>query len=100
MAMKDLKSLYVDMNRVDDYANLVEKLPGGVKIEITEQDSLTYIAAEKVYLRGAAQEAKASFEQYLNRYPNGAFSLNSHYYLGVIAQKQNNTEAIIKHTSK
>src|SRR5699024_8538743 len=75
MAMRDLKSLYVDLNRVDEYATLAESMPGGIRMEVTEQDSLTYIAAEKIYLRGMNSEAKNSFERYLDKYPAGAFSL-------------------------
>ena len=100
LAMKDLKSIYVDMNKVDEFANLSQTISGGIKMEVTEQDSLTYIAAEKVYLRGQNKEAKSSFERYLDNYPAGAFSLNSHYYLSVIANKEGNQEAVVNHTSK
>ncbi len=100
MAMRDLKSLYVDLNRVDEYATLAESMPGGIRMEVTEQDSLTYIAAEKIYLRGMNSEAKNSFERYLDKYPAGAFSLNAHYYLSVIAGKQGQNEDVITHTSK
>ncbi|WP_018108868.1 tetratricopeptide repeat protein [Bacteroides propionicifaciens] len=100
LAMRDLKSLYVDQNRVDEYAALAESITGGIKMEVTEQDSLTYIAAEKVYLRGRDQEASQSFERYLERYPAGAFSLNSHYYLSVIAKKQGDIEGMVNHSTK
>lgn len=100
LAMRDLKSLYVDQNRVDEYATLAESITGGIKMEVTEQDSLTYIAAEKVYLRGRDQEASQSFERYLERYPAGAFSLNSHYYLSVIAKKQGDVEGMVNHSTK
>lgn len=100
LAMRDLKSLYVDLNRVDEYASLAESLPGGLRMEVTEQDSLTYKAAEKIYLRGQNREAKNSFERYIDKYPAGAFSLNAHYYLSVIANKEGNLEGLVTHTSK
>ncbi len=100
MAVRDLKSIYVDLNRVDEYAQAVESLPGSIRVEVTEQDSLTYIAAEKVYLRGAEQEAQRSFESYLRTYPSGAFSLNAHYYLSVLANKQGRVDDVVAHTSK
>ena len=100
MAMRDLKSIYVDLNRVEEYAQAVEALPGGIRVEVTEQDSLTYTAAEKVYRRGAEKEAQASFERYLERYPAGAFSLNAHYYLSLLANKQGRTQDLVTHTSK
>ena len=100
LAMRDLKSLYVDLNRVDEYATLAESISGGIKMEVTEQDSLTYIAAEKVYLRGNDQEASRSFERYLERYPAGAFSLNSHYYLSVIAKRHGDVDGLVNHSTK
>lgn len=51
LAMRDLKSIYVDANRVDEFAALAAQLPGNISFEPSEQDSLTYIAAEKVYMK-------------------------------------------------
>ena len=45
LALRDLKSIYVDANRVDEFARLVASLPGQVRFEASEQDSLTYVAA-------------------------------------------------------
>lgn len=47
LAMRDLKSIYVDANRVDEFAALAAQMPGEIRFEPSEQDSLTYIAAEK-----------------------------------------------------
>ena len=85
--MRDLKSIYVDANRVDEFAALAAQMPGEIRFEPSEQDSLTYIAAEKVYMKGEATPAKESFTRYLQSYPGGAFSLNAHYYLCVIGRK-------------
>ena len=62
LAMRDLKSIYVDANRVDEYAALAAQMPGQIRFEASEQDSLTYIAAEKVYMKGEIAPAKASFD--------------------------------------
>ncbi len=100
MAMKDLKSLYVDLNRVDEFATLASSVPGGIKLQPTEQDSLTYIAAEKRYMSKQNEEAEASFERYLASYPNGAFSLNAHYYLSVLNKQKQHNEKVLIHTSE
>ena len=47
LAARDLKSIYVDANRVDEFAALAAQMPGEIRFEPSEQDSLTYIAAEK-----------------------------------------------------
>lgn len=66
----------------------VSALPGGANFDISERDSLTYVAAERVYMRGNMEEAKNSFTHYLQSFPQGAFSVNASYYLGLIAYNQ------------
>lgn len=100
LAMRDLKSLYVEANRVDEYAKLVAEMPGNIRFEADEQDSLTYIAAEKVYMKGENAQAKQSFERYLQSYPQGAFCLNAHYYLALMAKTANNDAELLQHTAK
>lgn len=98
MAMLDLKSVYVDMNRVDEFAAWVTQLPGHVGFDATEQDSLTYIAAEKIYMKGRLEEAKASMQRYLVSYPSGAFTLNANYYLCAIASKQKRYDEVLSYS--
>lgn len=100
LAMRDLKSIYVDANRVDEFAALAAQLPGNISFEPSEQDSLTYIAAEKVYMKGEIAPAKESFSRYLQSFPNGAFILNARYYLCVIAKKQQDDNAVLEHAEK
>ena len=100
LAMRDLKSIYVDANRVDEFAALAAQLPGDIHFEASEQDSLTYIAAEKVYMKGETASAKNSFARYLQSFPTGAFSLNAHYYLCVISKQQNDEEGVLQHAGK
>ena len=100
LAMRDLKSIYVDANRVDEFAALASQMPGQIRFEASEQDSLTYIAAEKVYMKGDIQPAKTSFERYLQSYPEGAFGLNAHYYLCLIGKEQKDDDAVLLHAGK
>lgn len=100
LAMRDLKSIYVDANRVDEFAALAAQMPGEIRFAPSEQDSLTYIAAEKVYMKGESVPAKTSFIRYLQSYPSGAFSLNAHYYLCLIGKEQKDEEAVLEHAGK
>lgn len=100
LAMRDLKSIYVDANRVDEFATFAAQMSGKIRFEPSEQDSLTYIAAEKIYMKGETVPAKASFTRYLKSYPNGSFSLNAHYYLCVIGKEQKDDEAVLAHAGK
>ncbi len=85
VALQDLKSVYIDLNDINAYANYVNSLGGNIRLEVGEQDSLTYIAAEKLFLRGNNDEARRSLINYLQTFPEGAFSSNANYYLGSIA---------------
>lgn len=90
LAQRDLKSIYIDLNRIDDYANFIASVPGGESFDVNERDSLTYIAAEKIYMRGDMPEAKNSFTKYLQTFPEGAFNLDAHYYAGLIDYNRSN----------
>ena len=98
--MRDLTSIYVETNRVDQFAQLMAELPGGLRFEAGEQDSLTYVAADRLYMKGDAASAQTSFEQYLQKYPDGAFSLDVHYRLCVLAKQRGDEEGVLSHAGK
>jgi TolA-binding protein len=99
-AFRDLKSIYVDLNRVDELTTLAASLPGQTGFDANEQDSLTYAAAEKVYMRGQVETAKSSFAAYLQSFPQGAFNLNAHYYLCRIAYTQKDYDQVLAQSEK
>lgn len=100
LALRDLKSLYVETNRVDEYAALAQQLPGEMSFEADEQDSLTYLAAEKVYMKGDTLSARNSLSRYLQSYPDGAFKLDAHYRLAVLANSRGNEEEVLQQTAE
>ena len=100
LAQRDLKSIYIDLNQVDEYANFVSTIPGGANFDVNERDSLTYVAAERVYMRGETTDARNSFVRYLQTFPEGAFSLNANYYIGLIDYNQKNFESATAHLNK
>ena len=100
LAQRDLKSIYIDLNKVDEYADFASTIPGGANFDVNERDSLTYVAAERVYMRGEMTEARNSFMKYLQTFPEGAFSLNANYYIGLIDYNQQNYESASTHLIK
>lgn len=100
LAQRDLKSIYIDLNRVDDYMAFVSTIPGGANFDVNERDSLTYVAAERVYMRENITEAKNSFVRYLQSFPQGAFSVDAHYYLGLIDYNEKNYTGAVSHLDK
>lgn len=85
MAVQDLKSVYLDMNDISSYAAFVNSLGGNMQVKASEQDSLTFFAAEKLFTKGNPEAAQKSMTSYLRLYPNGAFSTNANFYLAKIA---------------
>lgn len=100
LAQRDLRSIYIDLNKVDDYMAFATSIPGGANFDVNERDSLTYVAAERVYMRGNISEAQSSFTRYLQSFPEGAFSVDAHYYLGLIGYNQKNWTEATAHLNK
>ena len=85
VALQDLKSVYIELNDINSFAAYANSLGGNVRFEVSEQDSLTYLAAEKLFMRGDNEGARRSLTNYLQTFPQGAFSLNANFYLASIA---------------
>lgn len=85
VALQDLKSVYIELNDINSFAAYVNSLGGNVRFEVSEQDSLTYLAAEKLFMRGDNEGARRSLTNYLQTFPQGAFSSNANFYLASIA---------------
>jgi len=90
VAVQDLRSVYIDLNDIGAYASYVNSLGGSMHVEVSEQDSLTFLAAERLFTRGDFEGARNSLTGYLRTYPSGAFSPNANYYLAKIAFDRKN----------
>ncbi|MDR1562314.1 MAG: tetratricopeptide repeat protein [Dysgonamonadaceae bacterium] len=91
-AVQDLKSVYIDLNDVNAYADYVKSLGGAAKFDVSEQDSLTYLAAERFFLRNETDKAQNALINYLQQFADGTFNTNAHYYLGQIYYEAKNFE--------
>ncbi|MDR2844379.1 MAG: tetratricopeptide repeat protein [Candidatus Symbiothrix sp.] len=80
-ALQDLKSIYVDLNDLQSYADYVKSVGGTIQFEISEQDSLTYLVAERLFQKGDKAKAQTAFIHYLKSFPQGASATSAHYYL-------------------
>lgn len=81
-AVQSLEGVYKDINDISSYASYVNSLGNGTILSASRQDSLTYLAAENVYMKGRKEDSKTSFQRYLQSYPNGVFASDAHFYLG------------------
>ncbi|MBN2486082.1 MAG: tetratricopeptide repeat protein [Bacteroidales bacterium] len=82
-ALFGLKNIYIDMGKIEDYSAFVDGMQGNVpRLTVNEKDSLTYVAAEKLYMSSDCAGAKPAFARYLSSFPDGAYVVNAHFYKG------------------
>ena len=91
-ALTGIKNIYVDMNDVDTYFAYANSLGEFADVSVSEQDSLTYISAEKLYMAGNCEKSIIQLNNYLNEFTNGSFILNAHFYLAECYNRMGNNE--------
>lgn len=79
-ALAGMKNIYVEENNVNEYFDLVKSLGGVSAVTITEQDSLTFKAAENVYMAGQCSKATQLLSNYLTDFAEGQFRANALFY--------------------
>ncbi|EGK03051.1 tetratricopeptide repeat protein [Dysgonomonas gadei] len=84
-AIQSMEGVYKDINDIGSYASYVNSQGKGTVLSASRQDSLTYLAAENVYMKGRKDESKTALNRYLQTYPNGVFASDAHFYLGSMA---------------
>lgn len=90
-ALASIRNIYMSMNQIDRYFAYVKQLPH-IKIEESEQDSLTYLAAENFYLDGDCVQALSGFKKYLDTYPEGIFMVDAWLSVADCAEKTGDRE--------
>ncbi len=96
-ALHDLRSIYVETGQVDQYLAYAGSLKGFAPVAADEKDSLTYTAAELLFTRNDSSGAEKAFVSYLRQYPEGAYSVNANYYLGIICQDRNDEKQALEY---
>jgi TolA-binding protein len=81
VALQDLKSVYIELDDIGGYASYVNTIDGAMRMGASEQDSLTYLAAERLFMRNDFDAARRSLVNYLQSFPGGAFAVQANYHL-------------------
>ena len=88
--------IYIDLGRIDHYAKWVRTLDY-VQVTDADLDNATYEAAEKQYLDNNTDKAIKQFNGYLNQFPSGLHTLQSHFYIAQLYYKKNLIENAAPH---
>jgi len=95
-ALIGIRNIYVDNGNVDDYFSYASRLGSLGNVSMAEKDSLSYMAAERVYMSGNCQKALQNLSKYIEEFPKGNFILNAHYYMGDCYYKTNQFDNALK----
>jgi TolA-binding protein len=90
-ALSGLKNIYIELGRVADYEAYLRTL-AFVDPATQDLDEDYYQSAEKLYFEEKCPQAIGAFGDYLNKYPNGGYALNAHYYRGDCHYRAGNFE--------
>ena len=80
-AIDKIKKIYIDRGDLNGFETYMSGI-GIADIPATSLDSAAYEIAENAYLNNNCDEAVKNFSVYLERYGEGLFTLNAHYYRG------------------
>jgi TolA-binding protein len=80
--LDNIKSIYVEDGKPDEYANYMRQM--GRPLDVSTEDSLSWSAALTQYQSGNTNAALTAFNNYVQRYPDGAYSLDANFYRGEI----------------
>lgn len=94
-ALSALKNISIDQNSVDEYITYAKGL-GTESIEQQEEDSLTFLAAEKLYIAQRYDEALPAFEAYVTDFSNGSYVLVSYFYMADANMQMGNAKEAIQ----
>ena len=95
-ALSTVKNIYVSQNRVDEYFSYVKRTTK-TNVSTVEQDSTLYMSAENLYMNGDCESAVRSFENYLDKFPEGLFHLQAHYYAADCLFRNGQNEQALPH---
>ena len=79
-ALGEIQNICVDRNEVDAYFEYASSVGMSVGMGDMQRDSLSFVAAQKIYIAGDKEAASAAFDSYLADNPEGIYSAAALYY--------------------
>ena len=94
-ALDNIKNIYISRGEGDLYLAYIKKVTGA-DYSNSYQDSVTYEAALQRFKKGDCAQSIIDFENYLNKFPNGIFTIKSNYYLADCSYKEKQYDKALK----
>jgi TolA-binding protein len=77
-ALQSLRSIYISSGQPDAYLSFLKST--GHTVNSSVEDSITYAAGESSFGNSQYPAAITQLTNYLNKFPDGRFTLNAHFY--------------------
>jgi TolA-binding protein len=78
-ALVSIRNIYMAENNVDEFFTYAQDIPNA-DFSVNEKDSIFFVAAENKYMEGDCNSSSNSFEQYIEKFPEGAYVSHAAYY--------------------
>ncbi len=79
-ALAGLRGIYVDNNDVGGYFAYAQKAGIETDMSALQRDSLTYVAAQRLYTSGKLDKAATAMTAYVKEFPKGVYQADALYY--------------------
>ena len=77
-AVNIIKNIYMETNRTSEYFKFTQD--NGITTTVNEQDSLSFKTAENFFKENKYEQALSAANNYIEKFPNGAYMLKINYY--------------------
>lgn len=95
-ALEGIERIYMESHRDQEYFVYRDGIKGINTLSVSEKDSLTYLSAEQLYLKGDFEKAKKHFSDYIRDFASGAYILEAYYYKAVCQLKANDEKGALE----
>ena len=81
-ALQGIRELYIAEGDIEGYFAYAERTGTATSLNDRSRDSLSFAAAQSLYLEHRSEDAARSLRSYLKSFPEGAYLSDALYYLG------------------
>ncbi|SMO65648.1 tetratricopeptide repeat protein [Solitalea koreensis] len=90
-AVLAIKNIYVGKGNASEFIAYTKNTPGA-SLSASVQDSISFEAANNLYLKGKCDQSIPAFESYLKEFPAGYFINEAHFYHAECLLKQKRSD--------
>lgn len=79
-ALAEIRNIYIERNDVDGFFEYADGVGVSGDMGSVQRDSLSFVAAQRLYISGDKSAASAAFDKYITENPEGVYSPAALYY--------------------